>query len=434
MTAMTATGSHTDIAHQLERRRRDAAASWDLRNELVLIGAGSAIPVPGRGDRTYRFRAHSEYLYLTDRERPGGVLAFDPQDGWSDFVVPVGRDEIVWEGADPAEATGTPIGELDAWLARRQGRPIAGLGSQLIGLTSEPELTGRLRRGLNAVRRAKDLVELERMRTAMRATAAGLAAVRRLLEPGRTERELQIELEAEFFRHGADELAFDTIVASGPNSAVLHFPPTPRALQPAELVLIDTGAEYRAYDSDITRTYPVAGELTGAQADLHALVHRACTTAVALCTAGTEYVDIHRVAALTIAEGLADLGFLRGPAEDLVATGAVSLFFPHGVGHMVGLGVRDASEVLPGRRPDPEIFPNLRMDLPLELGYTLTIEPGVYFIPALLRDPGLRERHRDAVAWDRAEAMLDFGGIRIEENVLVREDGPEVLSREIPVL
>jgi Xaa-Pro aminopeptidase len=419
------------LTDQLERRRRDAAAVWDLRDEVVLIGAGTPIPVPGRGDRTYRFRAHSEYFYLTDRERPGGVLAFDPDGGWSDFVVPVGRDERVWEGASPDDVEGVPIAELDAWVERRGGRPFACLGVPPPTVTADGELSDRVRRGLNIVRRRKDPVELERMRAAMRATRAGFAALSAALEPGRTERDLQIELETAFYRGGADELAFDTIVASGPNSAVLHFPPTNRALAAGELVLIDAGGEVRGYAADITRTYPVGGELTGHQAELHALVHRACQAATALCTAGVEWTEIHAEAAREIAEGLVELGILRGRPDTLVESGAVTLFFPHGVGHMVGLGVRDASEILPGRTP---VFPNLRMNLPLEPGYTVTIEPGVYFIPALLGDRELRTTHRDAVDWELAERMLGFGGIRIEENVLVLEDGHEVLSRELPVL
>jgi Xaa-Pro aminopeptidase len=111
----------------------------------------------------------------------------------------------------------------------------------------------------------------------------------------------------------------------------------------------------------------------------------------------------------------------------------VSLFFPHGVGHMVGLGVRDAGGPAPGRTPKDD-FPRLRADLPLEAGFTITIEPGVYFVPALLSDPERRAQHRDAVDWARAERMLGFGGIRIEDDVLVTASGPENLTRDIPLL
>jgi len=254
-----------------------------------------------------------------------------------------------------------------------------------------------------------------------------------LIEPGRTERRLQIELEAEFFRHGADDVAFDTIVGSGPNSAVLHFPPTHRKLQAGELVLVDAGAEYRGYASDVTRTNPASGSFAPEQAELHALVRRAELAAIERCTPGTEFRDVHRTAALVIAAGLADFGLLRGDAETLVESEAVSLFFPHGVGHLVGLGIRDAGEVLPGRERRDE-FPALRIDLPLLPGYVTTIEPGIYFVPALLHDRDFREQHRDAVDWDRAERMLGLGGIRIEDDVLITEDGFDVLTEDVPVI
>jgi Xaa-Pro aminopeptidase len=420
-------------ADYLERRRRAVAERWSLTREVVLVGAGAKVPVPGRGDRTYPFRSHSEYLYLTDRERPGGVLAFDPQEGWVDFVVPVTRDEQLWEGGVPSD-DGVPVSALPPWLEERDNRRVAVLGSPGAGISSDPELESQLRVELNHVRRQKDEVELSRMREAERATAAGFAAIVPLLEPGRTERQVQIELEAEFFRSGADFLAFDTIVGGGPNSAVLHFPPTDRPFADGELVLIDAGAEFRGYASDITRTYPVSGRFTAEQKALHALVRAAALAARRRCIASTEWREVHRTATRVIAEGLVDFGLLRGDPETLLERGSASVFFPHGVGHMVGLGIRDAGEVLPGREVDENAFPRLRVDLPLLPGHVVTVEPGIYLVPAILRDSELRERHRDAVDWERAERMLEFGGIRIEDNVLVTEDGYEVLTEDVPLL
>jgi Xaa-Pro aminopeptidase len=422
------------IDEQLERRRAALASAWNLDQEVVLVGAGEPIPIPGRGDPIYPFRSHSEYLYLTDRERPGGVLAFDPHEGWVDFVAPVTRDELLWERrAPPSIEDGVPVSRLEPWLSARAGRPVVNLGALVAGVSSDPALTPELRAALNQLRRQKDPLELSRMRRAERATRAGFAAVANLLGPGLTERALQIELEAEFFRAGADRLAFDTIIAAGSNSAVLHHPPTAQPLADGELVLVDAGGEYRGYASDVTRTYPVSGSFTGVQADIYALVREASRAAIARCGAGTEYRDVHQDAAVTIGAGLVDLGILEGEPESLVERGAVSLFFPHGVGHMVGLGVRDAGEVLPGREPDPEAFPRLRVDLPLRAGHVVTIEPGIYFVPALLGDPEMRERHRDAVRWERAERLLEFGGVRLEENVLITEDGVEVLTSDIPL-
>jgi Xaa-Pro aminopeptidase len=122
-----------------------------------------------------------------------------------------------------------------------------------------------------------------------------------------------------------------------------------------------------------------------------------------------------------------------GAPDSLLERDTPALFFPHGIGHMVGLGVRDASGYLPGRtRSDRPGLNMLRTDLPLEAGYVMTVEPGIYFIPALLQDPALRERHRDAVRWDRVDALMTFGGIRIEDDVLVTTSEPEVLTSAIP--
>jgi Xaa-Pro aminopeptidase len=325
-----------------------------------------------------------------------------------------------------------PVSELARWLERRAGRRVACLGAPVAEIAGDGPLAADLRYGLNHVRRQKDPAELSRMRAAERATSAGFAAIVPLLETGATERGVQIELEAEFFRNGADAVAYETIVGGGPNSAVLHFAPTSRPFAEGELVLIDAGAEYRGYAGDITRTYPVGGRLTSEQSELHAVVVAAKQRATGCCTAGTEWRDVHRAAALVVATGLVDFGLLRGRPESLVEQGAQALFFPHGVGHMVGLGVRDAGEALPGRDTADGLV-RLRVDLPLEPGYVMTVEPGVYLVPALLRDPDLRERHRDAVDWEMAERMLGFGGIRIEHDVLVTDGEPDVLTADIPL-
>jgi Xaa-Pro aminopeptidase len=255
-----------------------------------------------------------------------------------------------------------------------------------------------------------------------------------LIAPGLSERKLQIEIEAAFLRNGADGVAYETIVGGGPNSAVLHFPPTSRAVGDGELVLIDAGAEVRGYASDITRTYPASGSLTPEQEALHTLVAASLTAAIEQCRPGTEWLDVHATAAGVIADGLVDFGLLRGDPDALVESGAVTLFFPHGIGHMVGLGIRDAGEVLRGRAGTRPGFPPVRVDLPLEPGHCFTVEPGIYFVPALLQDEERRRKHAGAVDWDRADRMLDFGGIRIEHNVLVTDEGSEILTADVPLL
>jgi Xaa-Pro aminopeptidase len=145
------------------------------------------------------------------------------------------------------------------------------------------------------------------------------------------------------------------------------------------------------------------------------------------------YRDIHLAAALDVAQGLVDAGFLRGNAADLVEQGAFALFFPHGIGHMVGLGVRDAGGYLPGRsRSEAPALRFLRIDLPLEPGHVVTIEPGIYFPPHVLEAPEIRRQHRDTLVWNRVDKLRGFGGIRIEDDVLILDDGNEVLTHTIP--
>jgi Xaa-Pro aminopeptidase len=128
------------------------------------------------------------------------------------------------------------------------------------------------------------------------------------------------------------------------------------------------------------------------------------------------------------------MGLLKGDPGTLVESGATWLFFPHGVGHLVGLGVRDAGGTpLRERRDNPRPYPNLRIDLPLETGFVVTVEPGVYFVPAILNDPENRRTHRDSVNWDAVEKLLDFGGVRIENDVLITVDGHEVTTGDVPM-
>lgn len=439
----------------LRKRRERVAMAWDLSDEFVLVGAGEAVPILGAGDQQYPFISHAEYFYLTDQEVPGGVVAYDPKEGWSDFAPEVSEAERVWEGRE--DAKGTPLTQLGAWIAARRGRPLIMLGAPLPCTRSDPGRTAELREMLTHVRRPKDDVELERMRRANAASAAGFEVARAMIREGVSERDVQIEMEAAFFRAGGDRTAYGTIVGTGSNAAVLHFTPTRRKIRAGEAVLIDAGAEIGRYASDVTRTYQAgaakgsarfgapagagaAGSNAGGAAGdaglfraLYEVVLRAQKAAIERCRANVEFREVHMAAARDLAEGLTDFGVLRGKPDALVEQDAHALFFPHGLGHMVGLGVRDASGYLPGRKRSTRPgLSALRTDLPLLPGYVMTIEPGVYFIPPLLNDPQRRAKYRDAVNWAKVDALLEFGGIRIEDNVLVTNAAPEVLTAGIP--
>lgn len=424
----------------LSSRRGRVAAAIALRDEILLVGAGEPVSIPGGQDQTYPFLAHSEYFYLTDQECEGGVVAFDPADGddkgWVDFVPTVTQSQRVWEGRE--QTPGTPLEELAGWLAARRGKRIVMLGTPLPGVRFDARRSDDVRELFTHARRAKDDAEIERMELAAAATAPAYERVRELLLDAAkgaaiSEQRLKAEIEGAFSLHGATRPCYGTIVGVGDNSAVLHFDPTQRTIKPGQTVLIDAGAEVRRYGVDVTRTYG-CGEVAGARRELHAVVQRAFDRAVAGCVPGAEWVDLHVRAALDMAEGLVQMGVLKGSASSAVESGAMGLFFPHGLGHMIGLGVRDATGRLPGRGPTVRKgVVTIRCDFPLGERYSMTIEPGCYFIGALLREQGARTTHKDAVDWALVDRLLaeGVGGVRIEDTIIVTPQGPKALTAHI---
>jgi Xaa-Pro aminopeptidase len=420
----------------LEQRQARIASTLSVGDAVLLIGAGDPVPLPENSDQTYPFRSHAEYFYLTAQECPGGVLALDPRDigtggtGWTSFVPAVTEGERVWQ--DRKQLPGRPLAELPAWLAARRDRTVVQLGAPVRGITADEAKTTQMREAFTHARRPKDETEIALIRRAASATARGFAKVRELMRPGHTERTLQIELEAEFFRGGGTRTGYGTIVGSGPNAAVLHFEPSLREVGPNEFVLIDAGAEIDRYTADVTRTF-IAGTPSAFQRDLYQAVLTTEERAIAKCIIGAEWKEIHLAAAKDLVTGLVAMDVMRGTPESLIEQEAHTLFFPHGIGHMVGLGVRDAGGLAPGRQKDPRAsLRTLRMDLPLAAGYVVTIEPGLYFIPALLNDPARRAKYRDCVNWTLVDEHLALGGVRIEDNVLVTDGAPEILTSAIP--
>jgi Xaa-Pro aminopeptidase len=441
---------------RLRDRRESISRAWDLSRGAVLVPSGLPLPIAGT-DQYHDFHAHPEHAYLAGAATWASVLAYDPRDGWSLFARTATEDDRIWSGEGESidslsACTGLPdvlpLSRLEPWLERHRAEPVALLGNRdivasprayglpnwdALELDVDEALSARLSEQVSEARRTKDASELDSMRAAAAASRHGHLAGMRIARPGMTERELQVEIEVEFFRAGSERTAYGSIVGSGPNGSVLHFPPGGRPLADGDLVLVDAGAEWRGYASDITRTFPVAAEFLGAQRDLYALVLAVQQRAIADVRPGKEYRELHLEAAQRIASGLADLGILRGDPASLVERDAHALFFPHGLGHMLGLSTHDAGGCLAGREPSDRFgLKWLRADLPLQPGYVVTIEPGIYFIRAILTDGDRRAAFRDAVDWARVDTLLDFGGIRIEDDVLVTEAGADVLSAAVP--
>ena len=450
--------NQSEQANLLRERRDRVAAAWSSLGSpgTVLIPASLPIPIEGT-DQFHEFHAHPEFQYLTGVAEPGATLVWEPDSGWTLFAPSLSVDDLVWMSAPSSPQTlaaetgidhAVDRAELGAWLEQLRGADLALLGSRDIetraveyGLGAwstleaivDEDVSEQLGRRLAELRRAKDTVELDRLTRAVDAAIAGHLAAQRHARRGITERALQIELEAEFFRHGGARTAYGSIVGCGPNSAILHGTPGERTMSDGELVLIDAGAEVDGYASDITRTFPVSAKFTPLQRELYDVVLAAQQEAIDAAAPGVEYKSLHLRAAATIAQGLVDANILCGAVDDLLDADAHALFFPHGLGHMLGLSTHDCGGYLEGRVPEDRFgLAYLRADLPLEPGYVVTIEPGIYFVPALLTDPDRREHYRTMVNWERVDGLLDFGGIRIEDDIQITTDGCQTLSAALP--
>ena len=232
--------------------------------------------------------------------------------------------------------------------------------------------------------------------------------------------------------------AYNSIVTV--HGEVLHNETYQNQLQPGDLLLADVGAETpNGWAADITRTWAVSGKFSSTQRDIYEIVLKAHDDCIAKIEPGIEYQDIHILAGATIAQGLVDLGILKGNVEDLVEMDAHALFFPHGVGHLLGLDVHDMEDLgdvagyEAGRvRSDRFGLGYLRLNRPLQPRMLVTIEPGFYQVPAILNHPDFRNLYQDVVNWERLARFSDVQGIRIEDDVLVTESGSEVLTADLP--
>jgi Xaa-Pro aminopeptidase len=309
------------------------------------------------------------------------------------------------------------------------GAPVA----QFAQLQGNEERTAQIQLRIDEARRVKDGAELAFLERACQATAAGFARAREVTQPGTSERAIQIEVEAEMLRCGAEAAGYETIVATGSHAAVLHSQPSDRTVAEDDVVLIDAGGAIAGYTADVTRTIPAGSRFTAEQQAIYDVVLAAETAAIGKCRDGVEWHDVHRTAAAELAAGLRHLDILTIGVEEALESEAIALFFPHGIGHMVGLGVRDVGGRAPGREEERLCCgAKVRVDLPIQTGFVMTVEPGIYFVPAILDDVERRNRFHDSVAWEGLARWRKVGGIRIEDNVLVTSSDPKVITAGIP--
>jgi Xaa-Pro aminopeptidase len=290
-----------------------------------------------------------------------------------------------------------------------------------------------------AQRSCKDEVEIKEMeRTMNEVTKAFYLEAMHQIKPGRYEFEIAGLIHG-FTLAKNCRTAYPIICSV--NGHILHNHYYGNRLQSGNLLLIDAGAESPLhYATDLTRTFPVSGKFAGQQKDIYNIVLQAEVESIKAIKPGIRYLDVHRKASGIICQGLRDLGLMTGNVEDAVEAGAHALFFPHGLGHMIGLDVHDMEDLgeeFVGYDDDVKRIDQfgtgyLRLGKKLKEGFTLTVEPGIYFIPALIEKWMFEKRHSGFIRYDKVRQFIDFGGIRIEDNILVNAAGHQVIGDPVP--
>jgi Xaa-Pro aminopeptidase len=433
-----------------ERRGRLTAR---LGNRPALIAAGAPRPRgTHRGLHPFRAASHFLYLFGLHLEKAVGLWTGET---WQLFLPEPGPDAALWTGAVPslsewAEIVGVPIVSM-AKIKDDVKPGTATLPSPDVETCLEQSnLLGRdirpgklatvdepLADALIELRLVHDQAGIAGLREAAQATDAAHAAGMHAARPGIRESVVRAAIEAELVARNMTT-SFNSIVSV--HGEVLHNEDHHFTLAEGDLLLVDAGAESAGgWAGDVTRTWPVSGRYSSTQRDLYEVVLRAQSDAAAAIKPGRRYLDLQGIAARAIAEGLIGLGILRGDPDELVSDGVVALFFPHGVGHLVGLDVHDLDDLgdrasyAPGRTrsTDPGLKA-LRLDRDLVAGMAVTVEPGFYQVPAILEDPERTRVAKDRLRRDRLVAFRDVRGIRIEDTILVTSDGHDNLNASLP--
>jgi Xaa-Pro aminopeptidase len=388
-------------------------------------------------DTNYRFRQDTYFHYLTGFPETGAAAVLIPGHPEHEFVLfvrPRNRERETWDGrrygpegalehfgADAAY----PIEHLDDFLSRHlenADRLYYGLGryperdAQVLRVLDAVRAKSRLgvkapgtiadpAEILNEMRLLKTPEEIEIMRRAAVISAEAHRNAMRHLEPEMREYEVEAVIEFTFRRRGASGPAYNSIVGGGVNATILHYTENEDVCRDGDLLLVDAGAEYQGYAADITRTYPVSGRFTEEQNRVYGIVLDAQLRAIDAARPGARFDDVHQAALRRLVEGLVELDVLAGGVDDLIAAEAYKPYYMHKTSHWIGMDVHDVGAYRNGV--------NWRK---LQPGMVLTVEPGLYFAPDLEEVP----------------APYRGMGVRIEDDVLVTEGDPDVLTRQTP--
>ena len=411
-------------------------------------------------DNAYPFRQDSSFLYFFGIDQPGYAAVIDLDEGTTTvFGNDLTIDDIVWTGVLPTVAElaqlggvadTAPVSALAACLQRAKGRKIHFLPpyrsehrlmlSRLLGLHPDEQDAGaslELTKAIIDLRVFKSVEEIAEIERAVDVTVDMHLAAMRMAKPGAKESEIAAKLTEVAMAPGGN-LGYPIIATV--HGETLHNHGHDNVLQGGQMLLVDAGAETAMhYTGDLTSTCPVDGTFTPRQCDIYRIVLKAHLAALEALKPGVPFRQVHLLACRTMAEGLKDLGLMKGDLDAAVEQGAHAMFFQCGLGHMMGLDVHDMEnlgEVWVGYEGQPKStqfgIKSLRLARPLQPGFVLTVEPGLYFIPQLMDRWRGENKFTDYINYDRLEAYRGFSGIRIEENVVITETGHRILGKWRP--
>ena len=422
-----------------------------------------AILLPGNLDaprnyaaNIYPFRQDSSFLYFTGIDHPGLALVLTPEGESILFGDPGHPDDVIWSGAHPGLAdharsagierhadiaelpavlAGAPVHYLPPYRGDNRLRLAAWLGRTPTEVEAGP--SAELTAAVVAQREIKSDEEIAEIEQAVAVSALMYRLAFHNAQPGLKEAQIMGAMLGVALAHDRQP-SFPSIVTV--HGEVLHNETYGNALSEGRLLLVDSGVESaRRYCSDITRTLPVGGVFSPRQKEIYQVVLAAQEASFAAAGPGATNRDVHLAAARAVAEGLIELGLMRGDPEAAVAAGAHALFFPHGIGHMLGLDVHDMEDLGDAVGYDPGVARSeqfglnyLRLARELKPGFVITVEPGIYFIPALIDRWQAESRHEAFIDYAQVEGYRDFGGVRIEDDLLITDEGCRVLGPPIP--
>lgn len=444
-----------------QQRRQQLAGQ--MKNGLILLLGHVDAPF-NAFDNCYRFRQDSSFLYFCGLDQPGLAAVLDADSGEEFlFGCDPGLEDIIWSGSTPSLAEkGARVGmaqsrsfdQLETMIAQavRSGRKVHFLptcrAENLITLT---HLTGldikavadsvsqALVRAVVALRSVKAEEEIRELDEAAELGSQLHRVAMEMATPGVYEWEIVGALEAVAAQAGR-MLSFPPIVTV--HGEILHNHQRDKLLMDGDMLLVDAGVESLLhYASDQTRTVAVSGYFTPRQRDIYKVVAQGLERARELIRPDVTYLDIHLDVCRTLVDGLKSLDLMAGDTDQAVAAGAHALFMPHGLGHMLGLDVHDMEDLGEDyvgydeqvKRSDQFGTARLRLGRTLQQNFALTVEPGIYFIPALIEQWKNRGQHQEFINYSRLEEYFDFGGIRLEDDVLVTANGNRLLGPVIPL-